>query len=99
MSESEPLPPDPALLDACRSAVRRGDGQPGTLPRPVLAALALGLLGLLLSMGLLLYGLASIRRPGLVAVLAGPAPTSRPAVSPPAAKAAPAPTPAVPKSP
>jgi hypothetical protein len=100
MNESEPLPSDPALLDACRAAVRRGDGESGTISRPVLAALALGVLGLLLSMGLLLYGLASIRGPSLMSALARPTPLiSKSASSPPAAKTAPAPTPTTPKSP
>ena len=49
-------------------------GDPGTLSRPILAALALGLLGLLLSLCLLLYGLASIRGPSMFALLAAPCP-------------------------
>ncbi len=98
MSAPESLLPDPALVNACRDAVGCNDGVPGTLSRPVLAALALGLLGLLLSMGLLLYGLASIRGPSLMTVLVPPRPAlTKAAVSPPAP--GPAPPPAPSKSP
>ncbi len=82
MSLSESIPgagkfgalPDAHLLEACRKAVAEGERLPAGLVKWLVAAGAAFLVAFLLVLGMLVWGLMSIRGPQIFTLLAAPRP-------------------------